>query len=303
MMKTFLSLILSLNISSSALAKTEVELNNSVEVGTALNLQLEDLVTLNSQSVHTIRTIIDMDLPFKKTTVTNEEVLNWLKVAVKERPDLREISFKIPQQIEIKHLTGLVKSQIRQRFQNRLGLKCAECVFQVQISNLPEAKSKQVVLDWKNIPLSGAFMLPVTTAEGQSLSWISGQIKAQRQVVKAAKVFRAGDTLQESDLMIDSTDVTFAKDYYLKKSDLIGKKASRLVSMGSLLTSQDIQREYDVRQGQTVKTITGNDVFEITLQTVAQESGVAGDTIRVRNMTNQKIISVRVVDKGTVRIE
>ncbi len=302
-MKTFLALILILNVSRSALAKTELELKNTVEVGTALNLQLEDLMTLNNQSVLTIRSIIDMDLPFKKATVTDEEVLNWLKVAVKERPDLRNISFKIPKQIEIKHLTGLVKSQIRQRFQNRLGLKCVECVFQVQISNLPEVKSKQVLLDWKNIPLSGAFMLPVTTSEGQSLSWISGQIKAQRQVVKAARVFRAGDTVQESDLMLDATDVTFAKDYYLKKSELVGKKASRLVSMGSLLTSQDIQREYDVRQGQTVKTITGNDVFEITLQTVAQESGVAGDTIRVRNMTNQKIISVRVVDKGTVRIE
>ena len=302
-MKTFLSFILTLILSCSALAKTEVELKNSIDVGTALSLQLEDLVVSKNYSVSTIRSIIDMDLPFTNSAISNEEMLTWLKAAIKERPDLREISFKVPQQIEIKRLSGLVKSQIRQRIQNRLGLKCAECVFQVQISNVPEVKTKLVLLDWKNIPLSGAFMLPVTSAEGQSLSWISGQIKAQRQVVKAARIFRANDTIQDTDLMLELSDVTFTKDYYLHKSEVVGKKASRLVSTGNLLTSQDIQRDYHVRQGQTVKTVTGNETFEISMQTVAQESGVAGDTIRVRNTANQKIMSARIVDKGTVRIE
>lgn len=302
-MKILVSFIFTLVFSQIASAKTEVEFKNSIEVGSALSLQLEDAVTLKNQSVGTIRSIIDLELPFKEPTVSNDEVLTWLKSAVKERPDLREISFKVPQQIEIKRLNGLVKSQIKQRIQTRLGLKCVECQFQIQISNIPEVKIKSVVLDWKDIPLSGAFMLPVTSLEGQNLSWISGQIKAQRQVVKAARIFRAGDSIAESDLVLDAADVTFAKDYYLKKSELIGKKASRLVSTGSLVTSNDIQRDYDVRQGQAVKTVIGNETYEITLQTVAQESGVAGDTIRVRNTVNQKIMSARIMDKGTVRIE
>jgi flagellar basal body P-ring formation protein FlgA len=187
--------------------------------------------------------------------------------------------------------------------QNRLGLKCIDCIFQVQISNVPEVKTKSVLLDWKDIPISGAFMLPVTSVEGQNISWISGQIKAQRQVVKSARVFRYGDTIQDADLQVDYSDVTFIKDFYLKKSDLIGKKASRLVGIGSLITSNDVQREYDVKQGQTIKTVTGDENFEITLQTVAQESGVAGDTIRVRNTATQKIMSARIMDKGMVRIE
>jgi flagella basal body P-ring formation protein FlgA len=302
-MKTLLVVILTLIFSKAVSAKTEVEFKSSVEIGSALSLQLEDLVNLKNQSISTIRSIIDMDLPFKEATVSKEDVLTWLKSAIIERPDLREISFKVPQQIEITRSVGLAKSQIRQRIQTRLSLKCTDCQFQVQISNVPEIKTKTVVLDWKDIPLSGAFMLPVTSTEGQNLSWISGQIKAQRQVVKAARVFRAGDTIAEADLIMDQADVTFIKDFYLKKSELIGKKANRFVSMGTLLTSNDIQREYDVRQGQTVKTVTGNETFEITLQTVAQESGVSGDTIRVRNTSNQKIMSARIMDKGTVRIE
>ena len=302
-MNKLLIFIYTLALSSSAFSKTEVEFKTSVEVGTALNLQLEDLVSLKNQTSGTIRSVIDMDVPFKDATVSNEDVLTWLKSALKERPDLREISFKIPQQIEIKRLTGLVKSQIKQRLQNRLGLKCADCQFQVQISNIPEVKTKAVLLDWKDIPLSGAFMLAVTSSEGQNLSWISGQIKAQRQVVKAARIFRANDTVQDGDLLLDYSDVTFSKDYYLKKSELIGKKASRLVTTGSVISSNDILRDYDVRQGQTVKTVTGNETFEITLQTVAQESGVAGDMIRVRNLANQKVMSARIMDKGTVRIE
>lgn len=303
MMNKFLSFLFIIIVASISVAKTEVELKSSIEVGTALSLQLEDLVTLKDQSANTIRTVIDMDLPFTQNNIENEVVLDWLKTAVKQRPDLREISFKIPQAIEIKRISGLVKTQIRQRIQNRLGLKCAECVFQVQISNVPDIKAQSVSLDWKGVPLSGAFMLPVVSAEGQNLSWISGQIKTQRQVVKAARVLRTGDTVQDADLMMELSDITFSKDYYLKKSDLIGRKASRLLTLGTLLTSNDIQREYDVKQGQTVKTIAGNDTFEITLNTVAQDSGVAGDTIRVRNSVNQKILSARIVEKGMVRIE
>lgn len=302
-MTKIISIFFTLALSIPTFAKTEVAIKTSVEVGTAMNLQLEDLVYLKNQSAMTIRSVMDMDLPFQSATISNEDILEWLKSALKERPDLRGISFKIPQQIELKRSSGLVKSQIKQRIQNRLGLKCAECLFQIQISNVPEVNAKAVVLDWKDIPLSGAFMLPVTSSEGHSLSWISGQIKAQRQVVKSARVLRTGDTVQEADLILDLTDVTFAKDYYLKKSDVVGKKASRLITLGTLLTSQDIQRDYDVRQGQTVKAVSGNENFEVSLLTVAQDSGVTGEIIRVRNSVNQKIISARIVDKGMVRIE
>ncbi len=287
----------------SASAKTEMKIKESVEVGTALSFHLEDLVTIKNQNAEIIRSLIDMEIPFQGNVISNEEMLKWLKVASQERPDLKQISFKIPQQIQIKKLSGLVKSQISQRIQNRLSVKCSDCVFQVQISNMPLVNSKFILLDWKDIPFSGAFMLPVTSADGHNLSWISGQIKAQRKVVKALRVVKSGETLQEPDLMIDYSDITFAKDYYLNKSDLIGKKTSRLITFGSLLTSNEIQRDYDVRQGQTVKTVTGNETYEITLQTVAQESGVSGDTIRVRNLVNQKIISARIMDKGMVRIE
>lgn len=302
-MNKLLSIIFLVILSLVSSAKTEVEIKSNIEVGTALNLQLEDLVSLNNQSAYTIRSVIDMNLPFTQNIIEKDAVLAWLKTAVVQRPDLKGIIFKIPQAIEIKRLNGLVKTQIKQRIENRLGLKCADCVFQVQISNVPVVNAQSVNLDWKDVPLSGAFMLPVTSSEGQNLSWISGQIKAQRQVVKTARVLRVGDTVQDSDLMMEISDITFSKDYYVKKSDLIGKKASRLLTLGTLLTSNDIQREYDVKQGQTVKTIAGNETFEITLHTVAQDSGVAGDTIRVRNSVNQKILSARIVEKGMVRIE
>lgn len=302
-MNQVLAFLFSVILISSAFAKTEVQLQTSVEVGSSLGLQLEDLVLFNDYSANTMRSLIDLDVPFKAGQVSQADVLDWLKSATQTRPDLRDIVFKIPQQIEIKVLTGLVKSQIRQRIQSRLEVKCADCLFQIQISNVPETKLARVILDWKEIPMSGAFMLPVTSVEGQNLSWISGQIKSQRQIVKAARVLRAGDTVQDADLMTDWSDVTFVKDYYLKTSELVGKKASRYITRGNHFTSQDILRDYDVRQGQVVKTITGSENFEITLQTVAQESGVAGDTIRVRNSANQKMLSARITEKGTVRIE
>jgi flagella basal body P-ring formation protein FlgA len=298
------SLVFSILVFSiNALAKVEVEMKNSVDVGTALNLQLEDLVVLKNQSADTIRSVLDMDLPFKDDTISKDDILAWLKSALQERPDLRNISFKIPQAIQVTNSKGLSLAQIKQRFENRLTIKCGECSFKIQISNVPEVTAKSVMLEWKDIPVSGAFMLPVTTKEGQNISWISGQIKAQRQVIKTSKVIRANDTILDSDLIFETADISFSKDYFVRKSDLIGKKVARFMTMGTLITSNDIQREYDVKQGQTVKTVVGNESFEISLQTVAQDSGVTGDVIRVRNTVNQKVLTARIMDKGMVRIE
>ncbi len=295
----FFSLILSVIAS----AKTEVQMKTSIEVSRAIVLQLEDIVILKNQTPDTIRSVLDMDLPFHKETISKLEILDWMKKAMEERPDLRHLSFIIPEQIHITETVGLSKLQIQERLENRLTLKCSDCRFRVSISNLPEIHVSTVSLEWRDIPTSGAFMLPVMSTDGQNLSWISGQIKAQRQVVKTARVLRIGDTLVDSDLTLDTMDVTFSKDFYTKKKDIVGKKVSRYIMTGTMLSSQDIQRDYAVRQGQMVKAVTGNESFEVSLPTMAQESGIVGDVIRIRNLSNQKMMSGRIMDKGIVRIE
>lgn len=302
-MRNFLVLFI-LSLSIVVFAKSTIEVKSEVEVGIASNFAFEDILNLKRLDEFAIRAVLDLDLPFSQTTqIESDRLTEWIRDAQKHRPDLKNYSFKVPSQIRVARKAGLSVTQVKSRLENRLRLKCKDCTFQIQLTNLPLISSGQVAFDWREVPASGAFMLPVVGSNGEKMSWISGQIKTQRPVIKSSRVLRYGDSLQESDLVIELTDITMNRDYFTDKTLVIGKKLARTISLGSLISSQDIQREYDVRQGQVVRATTGTEEFEISVQVTAQESGVIGDVIRLRNHQNQKMLSGRILEKGMVRIE
>lgn len=282
-----------------ASAKTEVWLRHEVQVGTAVPLMLEDFVDATQVPAD----LLNIEIPFKSQYVTRDEMLEWLKATRADRRELGAYLFKIPEHVKIEKLGQFSRDQISRRAQSRLMQKCADCDFRIQLTNLPQVAGEKNRIEWRELPLSGPFMVSVTNNEGHSLAWISGQIKTDRSVVKANRVLRPGDTLQADDVRLEKADVSFSKDYYTDVQQILGKKVARAISASTTLSSIDIQRNYDVKQGQSVKVIAGNETFEITSTGIAQDSGVVGDVVRIRSVVNQKILSGRVLDKGLVRVE
>lgn len=279
--------------------KTEVRLRSEVQIGSAIPLTLEDLVEGDQISAD----LLNIEVPFVTSSISREDFLSWLKNSKTERRELSSYSFKIPETIKIEKLALFSREQVSRRAQSRLRQRCQDCEFRVQLTNLPQVSGDKNKIEWRELPLSGPFMVSVTNNEGQNLAWISGQIKTERSVVKANRVLRAGDTLQADDLRMEKSDVSYIKDYYTDPQQILGRKVNRAISASSTISSVDIQRNYDVKQGQIVRVVAGNETFEIVSQAVAQDSGVVGDTVRVRNVVNQKIVSGRVLDKGLVRVE
>lgn len=279
--------------------KREVELRTQLEAGRAVPLMLEDLVGPAKVPAD----LLNIEVPFKEKTIARNEILNWLKDSKNERRELVAYAFKIPQSIAVEWTENLSIKQISNRAKNRLQQKCTDCDFRVLVKNLPQVSGDKNIVQWRELPLAGPFMVSVANPDGGGRSWVSGQIKTERKIVSANRALRPGDTIQSEDLKMESFDISYNKDYFADMKQVIGRKAARVISTQTPLTSLDIQRHYDIKQGETIKAISGNEVFEVTLQAIAQDSGVVGDSIRVRNVSNQKILTGRVLDKGLVRIE
>ena len=279
--------------------KKEVQLRSEIQVGSAIPVMLEDLI--DSSKVPS--DLLNLEVPVQAHNITREEILNWLKIKRAERRELASYLFKIPDLIKIEKVASLSREQVSRLAKNRLQHKCSTCEFMIQVKNIPQLVGETNRIEWRDLPLSGPFMVSVTTKEGQNVGWLSGQIKTSRMVVKTNRALSIGETLQTDDLKVELADISYNKDHFTDAQALVGKKLSRAVGIATVLSSRDIQRNYDVRQGQTIKLISGDHTFEVSSQGTAQDSGVAGDLIRVRNLSNQKVLSGRILEKGLVRVE
>ena len=279
--------------------KMELRLRSNVQIGTAVPLMLEDLV----DSARLPSEGLNLEIPTRATQISRDEILEILKKVKTERRELSSYRFKVPNEIRIDRVKGFARDQISRRAINRLSLRCATCDFQVQIKNLPEVHEESVRLEWRELPLSGPFMVSVTNPSGQTLAWVSGQIRTEKPIVKTSRALRPGDTIQAEDVRLEKADVSFNKDHFVELQQVLGKKVSRAIAVSSALSSLDLQRNFDVKQGQIIRIVSGNEVFEVSSQGTAQDSGVMGDVIRVRHLENQKILSGRILEKGLVRIE
>lgn len=287
-------------LSSFSLAKTEIVLKSLVETSPHVQLMFEDII----ETPKVIPTeLLEITFIQKTGTLTKPEILEWFKEAKLRNRELGHFSFLIPATLEIRESKTGLASRIRNRLLNRLQMRCADCDFQVKLTNVPTTIKSNFRVDYRQLPLSGPFMINMYSPEGDKSSWISGQIQAARKIVKTARFMRAGDRINETDLIKEYADISFLRDYFVNTEDLVGKKLSRAVAMKNSVTSQDIERDIDVRQGQTVKAKSGSPNFEVVIQAVALDSGAVGDVIRIRNPHYQKMLSARILEAGIVEIQ
>lgn len=280
--------------------KMEVTLKSVVQLGSSQNLLLEDLV-LSPKAVPSEL----LEIPFEMTgdRLSKTQLLEWFKTKRMDVRELNQFTFQIPEAIQMEKTEDGYSQIFKQRLYSRLKTKCTDCDFKIKMTHVPAISDNKSRIDYRQLPISGPFLLSVYNIEGDKSAWLSGQIQTFRTIVRTARFLKSGETLQESDLAQEVSDISFVKDYYTKISDLKGRKLNRALAARTLLTSQDIERNLDIRQGQTVKARSGTPNFEVVIQAVALDSGAVGDVIRIRNPNYQKMLSARVIEPGVVEIQ
>lgn len=280
--------------------KPEVTLNSKVQISNLMTLNLEDLV-LKPQPVPS--ELLDIQFDNSGSVITKNDLIEWFRKNRESHRELNLFTFIFPEKIEVEAVANATAQSITSRMVNRLKAKCQDCEYQIKFSHLPKSSIKVDRIEFSQLPTSGPFMLNTLNSRGEKSGWITGQIQTYRKIVKSNRFLRAGDRLGSEDLFLEKTDISFIKDYYTDFSQVVGKKLSRPLAVKSTLSSQDIERSYDVKQGQSVKARAGTSGFEVVIQAIALDSGSTGDIIRIRNQSYQKMLTARVVEPGLVEIQ
>lgn len=106
--------------------------------------------------------------------------------------------------------------------------------------------------------------------------------------------------------IIYSDDITFEKyksngrREFLTKEDIIGKVAKVNIKRGSLIKRYFLRPDFKVLKRKNVKIIYSKGSIQINLLGLALENGSIGDTVRVKNISTNKVIKCKVVGPWTV---
>jgi flagella basal body P-ring formation protein FlgA len=199
---------------------------------------------------------------------------------------------------------GLVEATLLSQLRQAYRELCADCRVEFKDVRFPPFAAEDAAdlkVNFKDIKWGGSFLLPVEFL-GAPQSYLSGQVRLQRQGLQAARSLNALTALSASDVKTDWIDVTFLKDQPATLADLDGAVAKKFLTLRQTILKSDLRLPQIVSRGQMIKVTTGTDTFEIISQMRAEDSASLGEYVKVKTDQN-KILSVRVIAPGTARLE
>jgi flagella basal body P-ring formation protein FlgA len=130
------------------------------------------------------------------------------------------------------------------------------------------------------------------------------RIEVLRDVIIAARALPAGTVLTDSDVRTIQKWVRRIHPQSLSPSETTtGKRLTMQVASGAEILATMLKSAPLVRKGKMVKMVFDNGSMQIVTVGLSEEDGVAGNIIRVKNITSNKIIYARVLSDSLVGIE
>lgn len=129
------------------------------------------------------------------------------------------------------------------------------------------------------------------------------RIEVLKEVVVAARNLSSGTILTAKDVR---TDKRWLRRFNVQSLDdpatAMGSRLSSSLRSGSEILSSMLKEVPLVKKGKPVKVVFNTAMMQITAVGLPEEDGTAGDIIRVRNLSSNKIIYGRVVSDSVVEL-
>lgn len=146
----------------------------------------------------------------------------------------------------------------------------------------------------------------ITVADADNSICVKAAIEASVSVLSAARNIVKGQVLKAEDISLESADLLAANSssYITAKADtLAGLKASRPIKAGSYILGCDLEKQPDVSTGSEVIITCEYNGISVSDSGRAEETGFAGDIIKVRNLKSKKLVMAKVVTSKIVVVE
>lgn len=223
----------------------------------------------------------------------------------------QSIALRIPPRISVLRKSfRLELRQVEEALREQLKGFCADCVFDIQRLTLPvlppsiPADSTWAIRLRHDIP-KGNFSLPLEVTYSDTSKrtyWLTGALVTSRRVPVAARAIAAGENLGPQDFNMQLREITFATDRAADETEIIVSVAGRAIAAGEILWRNQLKREPLVKFGDLVKVTAGAEGWQISVDGIAQGSGVLGEAVRVKINRTQKLVSGTLTGRGVVEV-
>ena len=135
-------------------------------------------------------------------------------------------------------------------------------------------------------------------------SWVSARVDLYRDVWVLKRTVSAGEILTPSDLIPERRHSRGLSPQMVDDPDeIIGMSAKRRIMAGSDLRRNQWQSESVIERGQTVKILFDSKAIRLVAPGQCLEDAGPGDMVRVMNLESRKVISARVLNGQTVKVD
>ncbi|HEY0488517.1 MAG TPA: flagellar basal body P-ring formation chaperone FlgA [Telluria sp.] len=124
--------------------------------------------------------------------------------------------------------------------------------------------------------------------------------KVSAMVAVTAAPLAAGQMLSDADIVLERRDISAVSDAIGAPEAAVGQASRRTLRAGELLRQSHLAAPILVKRGEPVVMVARIDAIEISTAGEALDSGARGAVVRVRNVSNGRIVRMRVTEAGTV---
>jgi flagella basal body P-ring formation protein FlgA len=293
--------------------RPEIIFDSTIEVSDSNHYSLGDLVSLKGHSEKFVQTLENYPIESEKLAagLNAQGIREIYKALVLQHPSIADENPKLilPQKIEIKKVAGFSESAFKRKLINYLLTQCGGCeitIEKVMASNMPTG---EWTVKWDDVKLSPSILVPVTfegetTSGNKSPHYISVTTKTKKNVLVTKRNFQFNENISAEDFETRAIDITFAKEDPITLENLkTFQKTAHPIMKGRAVFPSDLKREPAAERGKAVKVIAGDELYEVSLSGVAEDTGHIGDLIKVRNIESKKVFTAVVVEKGVVKIQ
>lgn len=132
---------------------------------------------------------------------------------------------------------------------------------------------------------------------------VRGKLEAMAAVATATATIRKGERIGSAMIKMVKQNIAELDRPFLAPEQVLGMEAKRTLSSGRVIEHNHVQAPAIVQEGELVKISAAKGTLRISTNGIAKASGRAGEMIRVRNMSSNKLLYCRVDGPGQVSVE
>ncbi|MBI4776587.1 MAG: flagellar basal body P-ring formation protein FlgA [Deltaproteobacteria bacterium] len=151
-------------------------------------------------------------------------------------------------------------------------------------------------------PVSLEIMLKHDGEVLRRLRW-RGWVAVMTNAVVASRTLDRNEIVRDGDVRIDRLDLSRLHTSTLASlTDVVGKRVTRRIAEGAVLTPDDLDRPLWVTRGASVLIVAQSPWFRVTTKGLAREDGARGEEVRVLNISSKREVVGKVVGPQTVKV-